>query len=45
MIAAKKGGSIINISSVLGVRVSKALASYIAAKAGVAHLTQAMALE
>jgi len=45
MIGAKKPGSIINISSVLGVRVSKALASYIAAKAGVAHLTQAMALE
>lgn len=45
MISAKKPGSIINISSVLGVRVSKALGSYIAAKAGVAHLTQAMALE
>lgn len=45
MISAKKPGSIINISSVLGVRVSKALASYIAAKAGVAHLTKAMALE
>lgn len=45
MIGAEKPGSIINISSVLGVRVSKALASYIAAKAGVAHLTQAMALE
>ena len=45
MIAAEKPGSIINISSVLGVRVSKALASYIAAKSAVAHLTQAMALE
>lgn len=45
MISARKPGSIINISSVLGVRVSKALASYIAAKAGVVHLTQAMALE
>ncbi|NOX69843.1 MAG: glucose 1-dehydrogenase [Gammaproteobacteria bacterium] len=45
MIGARKSGSIINISSVLGVRVSKALASYIAAKAGVVHLTQAMALE
>lgn len=45
MVAAEKSGSIINISSVLGVRVSKALASYIAAKSAVAHLTQAMALE
>lgn len=45
MIEADKSGSIINISSVLGVRVSKALASYIAAKSAVAHLTQAMALE
>ena len=45
MIGAEKPGSIINISSVLGVRVSKGLASYIAAKAAVAHLTQAMALE
>lgn len=45
MIAAGKPGSIINISSVLGIRVSKALASYAAAKAGVSHLTRAMALE
>ena len=45
MVAAGKPGSIINISSVLGLRVSKALASYIAAKAGVVHLTRAMALE
>lgn len=45
MIAANKPGSIVNIASVLGLRVSKALASYIAAKAGVVHLTRAMALE
>ncbi len=45
MIAGKKKGSIINIASVLGLRVSKALASYAAAKAGVVHLTKAMALE
>ncbi len=45
MLAAKKPGSIVNIASVLGLRVSKALASYIAAKAGVVHLTRAMALE
>ena len=35
MIRAEKGGSIINIASILGIGVSKALASYIAAKAGV----------
>jgi NAD(P)-dependent dehydrogenase (short-subunit alcohol dehydrogenase family) len=45
MIAGKIQGSIINIASVLGLRVSKALASYAAAKAGVVHLTKAMALE
>jgi NAD(P)-dependent dehydrogenase (short-subunit alcohol dehydrogenase family) len=45
MIAGEKAGSIINIASVLGLRVSKALASYIAAKAGVVHLTRSMALE
>lgn len=45
MIKAGKPGSIINISSVLGLRVSKALGSYIAAKAGVVQLTKAMALE
>jgi NAD(P)-dependent dehydrogenase (short-subunit alcohol dehydrogenase family) len=45
MILAGKPGSIINIASILGYRVSKALGSYIAAKAGVIHLTKAMALE
>jgi NAD(P)-dependent dehydrogenase (short-subunit alcohol dehydrogenase family) len=45
MMRAKKGGSIINIASILGLGVSKALASYIAAKAGVINLTKAMALE
>lgn len=45
MIANDKPGSIINIASVLGLRVSKALASYIAAKSGVIHLTRSMALE
>jgi NAD(P)-dependent dehydrogenase (short-subunit alcohol dehydrogenase family) len=45
MIQAGKPGSIINIASILGYRVSKALGSYIAAKAGVIHLTKAMALE
>lgn len=45
MIAARKPGSVINIASVLGLRVSKALASYVVAKAGVVQLTKALALE
>ncbi len=45
MILAGKPGSIINIASILGLRVSKALGSYIAAKSGVVQLTKAMALE
>jgi NAD(P)-dependent dehydrogenase (short-subunit alcohol dehydrogenase family) len=45
MMRAEKGGSIINIASILGLGVSKGLASYIAAKAGVINLTKAMALE
>jgi len=45
MIQAGKPGSIVNIASILGYRVSKALGSYIAAKAGVIQLTKAMALE
>ena len=45
MMTAEKAGSIINIASILGLGVSKALASYIAAKSGVVQLTKAMALE
>lgn len=45
MMRAEQGGSIINIASILGLGVSKALASYIAAKAAVINLTKAMALE
>jgi NAD(P)-dependent dehydrogenase (short-subunit alcohol dehydrogenase family) len=45
MIHADKPGSIINIASILGLRVSKALASYIAAKSAVVQLTKAMAIE
>ncbi len=45
MITANKPGSIINIASILGLRVSKALASYIAAKSAVVQLTKAMAIE
>ncbi len=45
MINADKPGSIINIASVLGLRVSKALGSYIAAKSAVVQLTKAKAIE
>lgn len=39
------GGSIINIASVLGLRVLKALAPYSTSKAAVVQLTRAMAIE
>jgi len=45
MVKAEKPGSIVNIGSIAGMGVSKALGSYIAAKAGVIQLTKAMALE
>lgn len=45
MIRAEKPGSIINIASILGLRVTKTLGAYIAAKSAVIHLTRAMALE
>ncbi|MBL8517072.1 MAG: glucose 1-dehydrogenase [Betaproteobacteria bacterium] len=45
MVAAKRGGSIINIASILGLRVATALPAYVAAKAGLIHLTKALALE
>jgi len=45
MKAAGKRGSIINISSILGIRVTQQLPAYAASKAALLHLTQAMALE
>ena len=45
MVAAGKGGSIINIASVLGLRVATHLLAYATAKAGVVQMTQALALE
>jgi NAD(P)-dependent dehydrogenase (short-subunit alcohol dehydrogenase family) len=39
------GGSIINIASILGSSVQKGTGAYAAAKAGLLHLTRAMALE
>lgn len=40
-----KGGSIVNVASILGHRVAGAVASYAASKAGVVRLTEAVALE
>ncbi|WP_042703793.1 glucose 1-dehydrogenase [Azospirillum sp. B506] len=40
-----KGGAIVNIASILGLRVAGQLSSYASAKGGLVHLTKAMALE
>ena len=40
-----RGGSIVNIASILGHRVAGGVASYAASKAGVVRLTEALALE
>ena len=40
-----KGGSIVNIASILGLRVAAQLPGYVASKAGLIHLTRALALE
>ncbi|MCX5506818.1 SDR family NAD(P)-dependent oxidoreductase [Pseudomonas sp. BJa3] len=45
MVAAGQGGSLINVTSILASRVAGAVGPYLAAKAGLAHLTRAMALE
>jgi len=45
MLAAGTGGAIVNIASVLGLNVSKGVAAYAVAKAGVIQLTKAMGLE
>jgi 3-oxoacyl-[acyl-carrier protein] reductase len=45
MLAAGKGGSIINIASVLGFGVAKGNIAYATAKAGVVQLTKALGLE
>jgi NAD(P)-dependent dehydrogenase (short-subunit alcohol dehydrogenase family) len=39
------GGSIVNVASILGLRVATQLAPYVASKAGLVRLSQAMALE
>ena len=45
MIAANIGGSIVNIASILGFRVSGRIAPYAISKAGVVQMTKALALE
>jgi len=45
MLAAGKGGAIVNIASVLGLGVAKGVIAYATAKAGVIQLTKALALE
>jgi NAD(P)-dependent dehydrogenase (short-subunit alcohol dehydrogenase family) len=45
MIAADKGGAIINIASVLGLRVANSLLAYSTAKAALIQATKALALE
>jgi NAD(P)-dependent dehydrogenase (short-subunit alcohol dehydrogenase family) len=45
MLAAKQPGAIVNIASILGFGVSKGVAAYSVAKAGVVQLTRALALE
>ena len=45
LLAQKKPGSVINIASILGLRVGLNLTSYAAAKAGLVQLTKSMALE
>jgi len=45
MKAQGQGGSIVNIASILGLRVSAQVPAYAASKAGLIHLTKALALE
>lgn len=45
MVAAKRGGAIVNVASILGLRVARKLAAYIASKAALLKLTEAMAVE
>jgi NAD(P)-dependent dehydrogenase (short-subunit alcohol dehydrogenase family) len=45
MVKHEQGGSIVNIASILGLRVSAQVPSYVASKAALIQLTKAMALE
>jgi NAD(P)-dependent dehydrogenase (short-subunit alcohol dehydrogenase family) len=45
MLAHQRGGSIVNVASILGLRVASQVPSYAASKAALVQLTKAMALE
>lgn len=45
LVAAKRPGAIVNVASILGERVGGAVSPYCASKAGLIHLTKALALE
>ena len=45
LVAAKRGGSIINIASIGGLRILQGVAGYTASKAGLVQLTKQMAVE
>lgn len=45
LVAAGRGGSIVNIASILGLRVAGNLSAYATAKAGVVQMTRSLALE
>jgi NAD(P)-dependent dehydrogenase (short-subunit alcohol dehydrogenase family) len=45
LVAAKRGGAIINIASIGGLRILQGVAGYTAAKAGLVQLTKQMAVE
>jgi NAD(P)-dependent dehydrogenase (short-subunit alcohol dehydrogenase family) len=45
MVRLGHGGSIVNIASVLGLKATGGVPGYVASKAGLVHLTRAMALE
>ncbi len=45
MVQQRQGGAIVNVASILGLRVAAQLAPYVASKAALIRLSQAMALE
>jgi NAD(P)-dependent dehydrogenase (short-subunit alcohol dehydrogenase family) len=45
LVAAGRGGAIVNVASIVGLRAMPGLAAYAAAKAGLLHLTRQMAVE
>ncbi len=45
MASSGRGGAIVNVASILAFRVAKSLPAYVAAKAGLVKLTEALALE